>query len=75
MLMDELKRFAAQLHALGPLPLAYFLAEIFEGRDLKETLSRYTALDPRVLRELGADTVDAEATAESAALLYVPRRA
>jgi hypothetical protein len=45
---------AARLHQLGPLPLAYFLAELAEGRDLAETLRRYTALDPETVRTLGA---------------------
>lgn len=61
---DELQQSAARLHALGPQPLAYFLAEIAEGRDFHETLSRYAAMDPEVVRALGADSVDAEATAE-----------
>ena len=42
----QLKQSAARLHALGPLPLAYFLAEIARGRDLSETLGRYALCLP-----------------------------
>jgi hypothetical protein len=70
---NELQQTAEQLHALGPLPLFYFLKEILAGRDITETLSQYTALDPDVVRELGADVVDA-ATAEQTALTYYIRR-
>ena len=69
---DALKQSAARLHTLGPLPLAHFLAEVASGRDLVETLSRYTALDPELVRRVGADTVDATSTAASTALAYVP---
>jgi hypothetical protein len=71
---NELQQAAEQLHALGTLPLFHFLAEILAGRDITETLNRYTALDPEVVRELGADSVDATATADQTALSYYIRR-
>jgi hypothetical protein len=68
---NELQWKAERLHALGPLPLFHFLMEILAGHDITETLSKYAALDPDVVRELGADSVDAEATADATALSYL----
>lgn len=68
----QLKQSAARLHALGPLPLAYFLAEIARGRDPSETLNRYAAMSPEQVRAVGADTVDATTTAAASALAYMP---
>jgi hypothetical protein len=65
---------AAQLHKLGPLPLAYFLAEIEAGADINETLSRFLKLTPLMVAGVGADRADATATAAAAALAYVPPR-
>jgi hypothetical protein len=70
---NELQRTAERLHALGSLPLFHFLAEIVGGRDITETLNRYTALDPEVVRSLGADSVDATATADQTARLLHSR--
>jgi hypothetical protein len=67
---NELQQAAERLHALGPLPLFHFLMEILAGHNITETLSRYTALHPDIVRELGADSVDAEATAQATALGY-----
>jgi hypothetical protein len=67
---NELQQIAEQLHALGPMSLFYFLSEILAGRDITETLSRYAALDPDVVRALGADSFEAEATAAQTALGY-----
>lgn len=50
---NALQQTAERLHALGALPLFHFLTEILAGRDITETLSRYTALDPEVVRMLG----------------------
>lgn len=71
---NALQQTAERLHALGALPLFHFLTEILAGRDITETLSRYTALDPEVVRMLGADSVDATATADQTALGYFIRR-
>jgi hypothetical protein len=63
---------AAQLHKLGPLPLAYFLAEVAGGADVNETLSRFLKLSPLMVAGVGADRADATATAAAAALTYIP---
>jgi hypothetical protein len=71
---NELQQTAERLHALGSLPLFHFLREIIAGRDITETLNQYTALDPEVVRALGADSVEAEATADETAMAYFIRR-
>jgi hypothetical protein len=71
---NELQQTAERLHALGPLPLLHFLRDIIGGRDITETLHQYTALDPEVVRALGADSVEAEATADETAMAYFIRR-
>jgi hypothetical protein len=70
----KLIKSAERLHALGSLPLAYFLAELAAGGDLNETLAQYLALTPELVQGVGADSVDASATAAAAALGYVPPR-
>jgi hypothetical protein len=65
---------AAQLHKLGPLPLAYFLAELAGGADVTETLSRFLKLSPEIVCSVGADSDSATATAAAAALSYLPPR-
>lgn len=53
------RRAAEALHKLGPAPLGYLLAEIAAALDAEELvaarLARYAALDPEVVRVLGAD--------------------
>jgi hypothetical protein len=68
---NELQQKAERLHALGPLPLFHFVSEILSGSDITETLNKYTALDPDVVRKLGADSVEAESTANETELAYV----
>jgi hypothetical protein len=51
----RLHRLAAHLHALGPRPLAEYLAEIIGGADPLLRLERYCALDVDVVRRLGAN--------------------
>jgi hypothetical protein len=68
---DEFQEWARRLHALGTLPLSHFLKEIAAGRDVRETLRRYTALDPQIIFALGADSIDASATAAEAELIYL----
>ena len=70
---DELKQSAERLYDLGPLVLAYFLIEVSEGAGVSETLDHYlTTLTPELVCGVGADHLDATATAQRAALAYVP---
>ena len=71
---EKIKQSAELLHQLGPLALSYFIIEVAEGRDIDEALTEYAALDLAILRVVGADSFDAEATAQAAALAYVPPR-
>lgn len=53
------QRLCVKMHALGPRALAEFLAELGAERlirfRIEKKLERYAALDPAVLRALGAD--------------------
>ncbi len=43
------------LHSLGPRPLAFFLQQIIErGDDPLTTLESFAALDPKLVKALGA---------------------
>jgi hypothetical protein len=50
------QRQAERIHALGPRPLSELIAEII-GRhpDLAERVAAYAAIDPAVVRALGAN--------------------
>jgi len=49
------KYVVARLHALGPAPLAYFLAEIEGGADIRGTLETYAALPAEFIAAFGGD--------------------
>ncbi len=56
---QRLERMIERVHALGPRPLAELLAEIaaVTGQHVRvvDLVEEYAALDPAVLRALGAD--------------------
>ena len=49
------RRLGERLHALGPTPLAHFLAEIESGADMRTSLETYAALPADLIRAYGGD--------------------
>jgi hypothetical protein len=64
----RIRQLAEQLHTLGPMPLTELLLEVAAGSNLWERLEAYCQLDPDIVRKLGADDYNAEATANATAL-------
>jgi hypothetical protein len=51
----RLQRLAVRLHALGPRATYELLSELARGANLEDRLPVYAALDPGIVRALGAD--------------------
>jgi hypothetical protein len=69
----RIRQLAEQLHALGPKPLTELLLEVAAGSNLWDRLGVYCRLDPEVVRKLGGDNFNAEATANETALRIFPK--
>ncbi len=51
----RLRRCAETMHQLGPLALAYFVAEVRAGADVDAALEQYVALPADLIAAYGAD--------------------
>lgn len=49
------RRDAEAIHNLGPLPLAYFIAEVRAGASIDEAIRRYAGLPAAFIAAYGAD--------------------
>ena len=54
-------RLAERIHALGARPFLELLSEIGEPDDVLLALTKYSRLDPEIVRALGADRLPAPA--------------
>ena len=51
----RIRRLVEQVHALGPAPLVYALADIDRGASVTLTLERYASLPADFIRAAGGD--------------------
>lgn len=51
----RMRRLAEKIHELGPLPLAYMLAELAAGAEVVATAEGYARLPGSFIRAYGAD--------------------